>query len=617
MATATIGSSLKHLRDLFGGGTTVGLADTELLARYTEKRDGPAFEALVARHGPMVAATCRSVLRNDHDAEDAFQATFLVLARKSGSISAGECLGPWLHRVACRAAVQFSIEAKRRRQHESEKSAMDVQDTNHPALDFDMCSTIHDAIDRLPGSERLPVVLCDLEGLTYEQAAAQLRVTRATLYYRLARGRKRLRDRLIRLGISSSAVGAAIEWSQSSATAAIPPAWVQSAVSQATGGPAPVLVTALAQSVIRSLLTTRVKLAMVGAIAFAALVSAGIVVVRAARLEAPTPPLTPPIAAATPSADEPKPAAETKARPGTITIEARDLVTDAPVPDVRLEFSTGHGSKKISAATAASGTAQFSPAADLRYFYISATREGFVPQAIRWDYDSKSPTPPARLLFQMEKATTISGRVVDQDQKPIAGATVVVDVKKGYRKSPQWIDFRFDSVTTDADGRWSFSSVPREPDTISLSVYHHLYLNSNPCYFMTDFKPLPALRDGTATLRLSRGTTIEGRVVAPDGKPVADAEVVYGEPGPVANAIPALKTDRDGRFVLGIEPGVVSKLTAGHSGFAPAMQPIRVARASTPHAEARAGSRVEGSRRQPRGETDCPGNRPGHLLARG
>ena len=120
MATATIGSSLKHLRDLFGGGTAVGFTDTELLARYSEKRDGPAFEALVARHGPMVAATCRAVLRNDHDVEDAFQATFLVLARKSGSVSAGECLGGWLHRVACRAAVRLSIEAKRRQRYESE-----------------------------------------------------------------------------------------------------------------------------------------------------------------------------------------------------------------------------------------------------------------------------------------------------------------------------------------------------------------------------------------------------------------------------------------------------------------------------------------------------------------
>ena len=94
--------SLKHFRDLFGGGTAVGLSDGELLRRYAASPDGPAFEALVARHGPMVAATCRAVLRNHQDAEDAFQATFLVLARKAASIHSGKALGGWLHRVAYR-----------------------------------------------------------------------------------------------------------------------------------------------------------------------------------------------------------------------------------------------------------------------------------------------------------------------------------------------------------------------------------------------------------------------------------------------------------------------------------------------------------------------------------
>ena len=100
MPGTTLGSSLKHLRELFGIGTAVGLTDGELLARYVASHDGPAFEALVARHGPMVAATCRAVLRDHHHVEDAFQATFLVLARKSASVRAGVCLGVWLHRVA-------------------------------------------------------------------------------------------------------------------------------------------------------------------------------------------------------------------------------------------------------------------------------------------------------------------------------------------------------------------------------------------------------------------------------------------------------------------------------------------------------------------------------------
>ena len=106
--TARLGGTLRYLRDLFHDGTAVGLGDGQLLARYTQSRDEAAFEALVARHGPMVLATCRAVLKSEHDVEDAFQATFLVLARKARSVRAGDALGGWLHRVAYRAAVQAS-----------------------------------------------------------------------------------------------------------------------------------------------------------------------------------------------------------------------------------------------------------------------------------------------------------------------------------------------------------------------------------------------------------------------------------------------------------------------------------------------------------------------------
>ena len=105
-STLAMGGTLRHLRDLFGDGTAVGLGDGQLLARYADSRDEAAFEALVARHGPMVLATCRAVLKHEHDVEDAFQATFLVLASKARSVRAGDALGGWLHRVAYRAAVQ-------------------------------------------------------------------------------------------------------------------------------------------------------------------------------------------------------------------------------------------------------------------------------------------------------------------------------------------------------------------------------------------------------------------------------------------------------------------------------------------------------------------------------
>ena len=168
------GTTSRHLHDLFSVGTAVGLADGELLARYTTSNDGLAFAAIVARHGPMVVATCRAVLQREHDVEDAFQATFLVLARKAGSVRAGDALGGWLHRVAYRLAVQANVELKRRRRRESDVSPMDIPAPPRPVLDLDLRSVIHHEIDRLPERQRLPVVLCDLEGLSYEQAASRL-----------------------------------------------------------------------------------------------------------------------------------------------------------------------------------------------------------------------------------------------------------------------------------------------------------------------------------------------------------------------------------------------------------------------------------------------------------
>ncbi len=179
MASAALGTALRHLRDLFGAGTATGLADGHLLSRYSDSNDEVAFEALVARHGPMVLATCRAVLKSEHDVEDAFQTTFLVLARKARSIKGGDALGGWLHRVAYRAAVQASVEAKKRRRKEAEASAMALSDASGPGLEgyHDFRPILHEEIDRLPESQRVPVVLCDLQGLTYSQAAEQLRST--------------------------------------------------------------------------------------------------------------------------------------------------------------------------------------------------------------------------------------------------------------------------------------------------------------------------------------------------------------------------------------------------------------------------------------------------------
>ena len=284
MARAALGSAFRHLRYLFGAGSIVGLGDRQLLVRYSGSNDEAAFEALVNRHGPMVLATCRAVLRNEHDVEDAFQATFLVLARKAGSIRGGDALGGWLHRVAYRASVQASVEAVRRRRKEAEASAMAPPDVSRPGpeTDHDWKPILHEEIDRLPEGQRLPVVLCDLEGLTYEQAAEQLGWTVPTLRCRLAKARQRLRGRLTRRGVTALGVGGLLAprgASAATAPAIVPPALVRATVVAATGGSASGGAMLLTHTLLRGMLMTKIKIASTAALAVLALTTAGVIAV--------------------------------------------------------------------------------------------------------------------------------------------------------------------------------------------------------------------------------------------------------------------------------------------------------------------------------------------------
>ena len=134
----------------------------------------------------------------------------------------------------------------------------------------------------------------------------------------------------------------------------------------------------------------------------------------------------------------------------------------------------------------------------------------------------------------------------------------------------------YESVATDANGRWSFSGVPERPDSIELAAHHPLCLTERASFEMKGFTPLAALRDGSAVLKLERGTRVEGTVLGPDHQPVPNAEVFYGEGRRYGNAVPAMKTDAKGRFTLGIKRGTVTSLTAQCPGFGPAGQAIRV-----------------------------------------
>ncbi len=200
---------MRQMRTLFSTGTATGLSDGELLGRFAA-RSGEAsdlaFAALLERHGRMVWGTCRRVLSDPHDVEDAFQATFLILVRRARSIRNRDSLASWLHRVAYCVACSARSGGLRRRRHER-LHAEQAQRLTPPPCDesLDLNPIVDGELLRLPERYRAVVVLCDMQGLSYQQAAHVLGWPMGTVKSRLTRGREKLRSRLIRRGIAPMA----------------------------------------------------------------------------------------------------------------------------------------------------------------------------------------------------------------------------------------------------------------------------------------------------------------------------------------------------------------------------------------------------------------------------
>ena len=196
------GSLLGSVQRLFEDGTVVGAGEVQLLQRFVAHRDEAAFETIMRSHGPMVLGVCRRVLHDPHDAEDAFQATFLILARKAGTIRDREVLGSWLFGVAYRVAYRARIVANRsRRQVRTGLEEMPAAGAIDTIERRELRSALDEEINRLPEHHRAPIVLHYLEGRTHAEIAEQLLCPVGTVHSRLTRARERLRDRLTRRGL--------------------------------------------------------------------------------------------------------------------------------------------------------------------------------------------------------------------------------------------------------------------------------------------------------------------------------------------------------------------------------------------------------------------------------
>ncbi|MBL8799651.1 MAG: sigma-70 family RNA polymerase sigma factor, partial [Planctomycetia bacterium] len=272
-------SLLQQLRRLVGGPPVADSDDGGLLRQFAESHDEGAFALLVQRHGALVMRVCRQVLGQAEDADDAFQATFLILARKAASLRAGEALPSWLYRVAYHVAVQARARVALRRQREREARVPSSAVTQDAEL-HDVWPLLHEEVNRLPAKYRSPVVLCYLDGKTNEQAAQELGCPVGTLKIRLTRARDRLRDRLTRRGVALSAgIVAALE-EAGCASAALPPALadatVRAAVLTVAGEAAlaatiPIPVSTLVEGVMRTMMLNRLKPLVLGTLALALL----------------------------------------------------------------------------------------------------------------------------------------------------------------------------------------------------------------------------------------------------------------------------------------------------------------------------------------------------------
>jgi RNA polymerase sigma factor (sigma-70 family) len=270
VATSLMSTVIEHVRRAGLAGGKANLTDGQLLDCFVSRRDEAAVAALVRRHGPMVWGVCRRVLRNDHDAEDAFQVTFLVFVRKAGSIMPREMVANWLYGVAHQTALKARATSAKRQAREKQMNEMpEAEAVAATDLWHDLQPLLDQELTRLPNKYRFAIVLCDLEGKTRKEVARQLKIPEGTLSSRLTTARKLLAKRLARHGVQVSGGALAAVLSQKAASGCMPTSVVCStikavslvAAGNAAAGAVSIKVAALTKGVVKAMFVTKLKVA--------------------------------------------------------------------------------------------------------------------------------------------------------------------------------------------------------------------------------------------------------------------------------------------------------------------------------------------------------------------
>ncbi len=440
MATRQSGIVLGQIRTLFNEGRIGTMTDEQLVEQFAARRAQAAFaseaaecafEAIVLRHGPMVLSVCRRALRDPHDVDDAFQATFLILARRAGSIRKRSGLGGWLRKVAHRVAARARALSVRQVPLDGDHP---VSPTDEPATIAeleDLRIAVLDEVQLLPEKYRLPVQLCYLEGRTHEEAARRLAWPVGTVRTRLTWARDRLRTRLTQRGLAVPAgfIGASLI--SLKARADVPAPLVKSTVEIATGRAGATAITALASHVLKGMLVSQLKFASLFVLVAGTLAGLASPFTRAQvrkTAEAAQAQNERPKDSKADANDDPAPAREV----GTVFFRVVDRVSRQPLPGVRLTISI-NGKVEREQITEESGRIVIRlPKAEPESLTVTAHREGCAPIKVYLGGNGARDTEiPRSYTLVMDRGSSIGGIVNDEEGRPIEGVNVSL-----YENSP-------------------------------------------------------------------------------------------------------------------------------------------------------------------------------------
>ncbi|MDY3550972.1 sigma-70 family RNA polymerase sigma factor [Gemmata sp. JC717] len=564
-------------------------SDKELLRRFAEAGDQSAFAALAERHAGMVFGVCKRVLHSPADAEDACQAVFLILSKRAGATRWQVSVANWLYATARKVARNARVAATRRTRREEAAAVTEAVPPADTLTGPELLAALDEELERLPPRYREPLILCYLEGLTRDEAATRLGVPVATLKSQLERGRKKLADALTARGC---ALGVALLLTTTSSAGASPPRLTKSVLTATNGSPSPAAAALAKEGIVNG---WKLK----GLLAIAAVVAGVGLATMLTAAEQPT---------ATAKVETPAAKADPKDEPKRPMVMERTITGKVVDPDGKphqaelllfenrswIDGRRWSTSKTESLGkTATDGTFSVTVPLRERGLFLIARADGFGVAFLAPTADT-----PTDVTFKLVKDVPVKGRVVDGAGKPVAGATVRLEVVQTFAGEsmqafldslPKRTDFREHPVEsvgffwhpadgpfrtkTDADGRFELTGIGGER-LASLEVKATGREDGAVCVATRaglDVKPLneatlrlqpktgerltwdfnPILSAPNFTLPLEAEKPVRGRVTdAKTGKPRAGVEVTMSSDNGVTRVGHRTTTDADGRYEL-------------------------------------------------------------------